>query len=324
MYITDSINQESNMFYVYVYKDPRPTKNQQVVYVGKGTGDRAWVHWKRRVKGNKGFGAFLALLRREKLEPLIELVKDKLDEAEAFYEEMRLIQTYGRRDLGTGTLFNLTDGGEGFSNVVRTDEWRQNLSIAHSTPEKISAYSEGQKRRWANPTFREQAVAAIRKALQDPEVIARREAGKAAFIHTEAFRQTMSKATSKMWQDPAYVEKVTQAQKEVQGTEEARANKSEASVATWADSTVRDKRTEGIKRSRTTDVSRQKTSEQSKAQWADPEYAAKQTANNKEIANRDEVKAAKKAAAKALWADPEWRAKMLAARKKRIDTTPTT
>ena len=312
------------MYYVYVYKDPRPTKNQQVVYVGKGIGDRAWYHWNKRVRGNKGFGAFLALLRQEKLEPIIEIVRDGLEEAEAFYEEVRLIEAYGRRDLGTGTLFNLTDGGEGLAGVIRTDEWRKNISEANSTPEKIALYSEGQKRRWANPLFREQTIAAIRKALQDPEVIARREAGKAAFIHTEAFRQTMSEATSKMWQDPAYVEKVTQAQKEVQGTDEARSRKSEASVATWADSTVRDKRTEGIKRSRTTAVSRQKTSEQSKAQWADPEYAAKQTANNKEIANRDEVKAAKKAAAKALWADPEWRAKMLAARKKRIDSHPNT
>ena len=311
------------MYYVYVYKDPRPTKNQQVVYVGKGIGDRAWYHWNKRVLGNKGFGAFLALLRQEKLEPIIEIVRDGLEEAEAFYEEMKLIELYGRRDIRTGTLFNLTDGGEGLSGVIRTDEWRENISKALSTDEQITRNMIASRERWANQAYKEKTVAAIRKALQDPEVIARREAGKAAFIHTEAFRQTMSEATSKMWQDPAYVEKVTQAQKEVQGTDEARSRKSEASVATWADSTVRDKRTEGIKRSRTTAVSRQKTSEQSKAQWADPEYAAKQTANNKEIANRDEVKAAKKAAAKALWADPEWRAKMLAARKKRIDSHPT-
>ena len=310
------------MFYVYVYKDPRPTKNQQVVYVGKGTGERAYQHWTQRVKHNKGFGAFLAVLRREKLEPIIEIVKDQLEEADAFYEEMRLIEIYGRRDLGKGTLFNLTDGGEGFRNAVRTDEWKQNISTALSTPEHISRNKTASLERWANREYREKTVAAIRKALQDPEVIARREAGKAAFIHTEAFRQTMSKATTKLWQDPDYVQKVTEAQKEVQGTEEARANKSETSKQTWTDSNVRDKRTEGIRQARKTKESKQKTSKQAKAQWANPEYAAKQTANNKEIANRNEVKAAKKAAAKALWADPLWRAKMLEARRKRIDTTP--
>lgn len=310
------------MYYVYIYKDPRPTKNQQVVYVGKGTGDRAWYHWKKRVRGNKGFGAFLALLRQEKLEPIIEIAREGLEEAEAFYEEMKLIEVYGRRDLGTGTLFNLTDGGEGLAGVIRTDEWRKNISESNSTPEKIALYSEGQKRRWANPTFREQTIAAIRKALQDPEVIARRESGKAAFIHTEAFRQTMSEATSKLWQDPSYVQKVTEAQKQVQGTEEARSMKSEASKRTWADIAVRDKRTESIKRSRKTELSKQKTRELSKAMWADPNYHAAQSANNKEIANREEVKAAKKAAAKALWADPVWREKMMAARKKRIDSHP--
>jgi hypothetical protein len=205
-------NQGANMYYVYIYKDPRPTKNQQVVYVGKGTGDRAWYHWKVKASHNKGFGAFLALLRREKREPIIEIIKDNLDEAEAFYEEMMMIEVYGRRDLGTGTLFNLTDGGEGTSGAIRTEEWRNKVKEVNSTPEKIALYSEGQKRRWANPTFREQTIAAIRKALQDPEVIARREAGKAAFIHTEAFRQTMSDATSKLWQDPDYVKKVTEAQ----------------------------------------------------------------------------------------------------------------
>ena len=310
------------MYYVYIYKDPRPTKNQQVVYVGKGTGNRAWYHWQKRVRGNKGFGAFLALLRQEKLEPIIEIAREGLEEAEAFYEEMKLIEVYGRRDLGTGTLFNLTDGGEGLAGVIRTDEWRKNISDANSTPEKIALYSEGQKRRWANPTFREQTIAAIRKALQDPEVIARREAGKAAFIHTEAFRQTMSDATSKLWQDLGYVQKVTEAQKQVQGTEEARSMKSEASKRTWADTAVRNKRTDGIKRSRSTNQSKQKTSDSAKAMWSDPNYHAMQAANNKEIANREEVKAAKKAAAKALWADPVWREKMMAARKKRIDSHP--
>ena len=309
------------MFYVYVYKDPRPTKNQQVVYVGKGMGDRAWYHWNKRIKHNKGFGAFLALLRREKLEPIIEIVKDGLDEAEAFYEEMALIALYGRRDLKTGTLFNLTDGGEGFSGAVRTEEWKNNISKSLLTEEQVSRNSSAARDRWANTEYREKTTAAIREALKNPEVIARREAGKAAFIHTEEFRQTMSAATSKMWEDPEYAEKVAAAQREAQGTPEARAIKSENSKKLWKEKS--ELISASIKAARSTDESKAKTSEQAKAQWADPEYAAKQTANNKEIANREEVKAAKRAASKALWADPEWRAKMLAARRKKIlDTSP--
>lgn len=303
------------MFYVYVYKDPRPSNNQRVVYVGKGTGDRAWQHWRKAVHRNKGFGNFLALLRRDKLEPIIEIVQDSLSEAEAFVEEMRLIELYGRRDLKTGYLFNLTAGGEGFADIVRTPEWAQNISEALSSDNHRSRQSAATTKLWANEEWRAKTTEAIRKALKDPEVIRRREEGKAAFIHTDEFRETMREATIKLWQDPDYKQKVAESQKAVQGTPEARAMKSEYSTKTWADPEVRNKRQKGIKTSRSTKESKAKTSAQSKAQWADPTYAAMQKANNKEIANRPEVKAAKSAASKARWADPEFRAKMSAARK---------
>jgi hypothetical protein len=311
------------MFYVYVYKDPRPTKNQQVVYVGKGMGDRMFYHWRKAVHHNKGFGALLALLRRNSLEPIIEQVAEFADEAEAFVEEMRLIALYGRRDLKSGTLFNLTDGGEGFSGAIRTEDWCQNISTALSTPEHRSRQSAAITACWASPAYRAKVTIAIRKALADPEVIARREAGKAAFVHTEEFRQTMSAATTKMWQDEGYADKVAKGQRKVQGTATAVARKSKASKKLWAEKGG--EMAGKIKAARGVDVSKAKTSAQAKAQWADPEYAAMQTANNREIANRAEVKAAKSAASKARWADPEWRAKMLAARAKNkpIDTPKT-
>lgn len=303
------------MFYVYVYKDPRPSNNRRVVYVGKGTGDRAWQHWRKAVHKNKGFGNFLALLRRDSLEPIVELVQENLSEAEAFVEEMRLIALYGRRDLKTGYLFNLTDGGEGFANIVRTEEWSKNISLGMLSPKTRAANSAGVLKRWANPEWRAKTTQAIREALKDPEVIRRREEGKAAFIHTDEFRETMRGATIKLWQNDSYKEKVITAQKAVQGTEEAREAKSIASIETWANPDIRNKRQSGIKKSRSSEISKAKTSRQAKSQWADPKYASKQTENNKEIANRPEVKAAKAAAAKAKWADPEWRAKMLEARK---------
>lgn len=300
------------MFYVYVYKDPRPTNNRRVVYVGKGMGSRMWDHWRKAVHKNKAFGNFLALLRRDNLEPIVEIATDNLDEAGAFVEEMRLIALYGRRDLKIGYLFNLTDGGEGFANIVRTTEWAENISAALSTPDQKSRNTEAAVKRWANPEYKAKTVAAIREALKDPEVIRRREEGKAAFIHTDEFRETMKNATIKLWQDPTYKQKVIAAQITAQNTPEALSTKSENSKALWQQQP--DKMAAGIKAARSTKESKAKTSAQAKAQWADPEYAAKQTANNQEIANRVEVKAAKAAAAKALWADPVWKAKMMAAR----------
>jgi hypothetical protein len=240
-------------------------------------------------------------------------VADNLDEASAFVEEIRLIATYGRRDLKAGYLFNLTDGGEGLSGALRTPEWRANMSAVMSTPEMKNKYSEANKIRWADPDYRAKTTEAIREALKDPGVIARREAGKAAFVDTPEFRAVISRATSKMWEDPEYFEKVHAAQVVAQNRPEVAAKRSVASIKRWE--SVGDKMASAIKKARNTDASKAKTSAQAKAQWADPGYAAKQTANNKEIANREDVKAAKKAAAKALWADPVWRVKMLEARK---------
>jgi hypothetical protein len=303
------------MFYVYVYKDPRPTKNLQVVYVGKGNGDRMYVHWRKRVHNNKGFGALLALLRKTGLEPVIEKVAEYADEAEAFAEEMRLIAVYGRRDLKTGTLFNLTDGGEGTIGAIRTDEWRDSIRAAHMAPSYAAENSARMKALWATPEYRSRVVEKIRAALKDPDVHARRENAKAVAMQTPEFREAMRNAANANWADTAYVAKVVEGQRKVQGTPEARARKSTNSAAGWADAEVRHKRQKGIKEARSSEVSRAKTSAQVKARWSDPEYAQKQATFNKEMAGRPEVRAAKAAAAKALWADPEWKAKMMEARK---------
>jgi hypothetical protein len=304
------------MFYVYTYRDTRPSKNLQVIYVGKGQGRRAWAHWEKAVHKNRGFGAVLAKLRQLGLAPLITIVKEFDDEADAFVEEIRLIAELGRRDLGTGTLFNMTDGGDGTAGALRTTEWLENMSAAMSTLAMKNKYSEANRRRWADPEYRAKTTAAIREALQDPGVIARREAGKAAFVDTPEFRAVMARATTKMWEDPAYFEKVRASQLIAQNRPEVAAKRSVVGVKRWQ--TMGDTMAASIKAARSTAESKAKTSAQAKAQWSDPEYAAKQTANNQEIANRAEVKAAKAAAAKALWADPEWKAKMLAARKKKV------
>jgi hypothetical protein len=300
------------MFYVYVYKDPRPTKNLQVVYVGKGTGDRLYAHWRKRVHNNKAFGAFLALLRKLDLDPVIEQVAEFQDEAEAFAEEMRLIAVYGRRDLKTGTLFNLTDGGEGFAGAVRTEEWAGNISAALSTPEQASRNAEAAKARWQDPTYRERVVARIREAMKDPEVHARREAAKAAFNQTPEFKETMRKVAAANWESDEYVARVVDGQRKVQGTAEARRVKSENSKRLWAEKGV--VIAASIQKARATPEAKAKTAAQSKARWADPELAARMSAAAKKTANDPAVKAAKAAATKARWADPEWRAKMSAAR----------
>lgn len=52
----------------------------------------------------------------------VEILKDNISWEEACELEMLTITTYGRKDLGTGPLVNMTDGGEGTLNIVKTEE----------------------------------------------------------------------------------------------------------------------------------------------------------------------------------------------------------
>jgi hypothetical protein len=84
-----------NDFYVYAYlrTDDSP------YYVGKGRGKRAWADHKH-IKVPSDPARIILLLTG-------------LTEARAFSMERVLIAFYGRKDLGSGILVNLTDGGEG-------------------------------------------------------------------------------------------------------------------------------------------------------------------------------------------------------------------
>ena len=109
-----------NDFYVYVHK--RATDGT-IFYVGKGSNNRSKIKAKRNklwrnVVNKHGY--------------IVEHIADNLTEAEALKFESVLIEQLGRRDIGTGPLVNMTDGGEGLSGVVRTSETRNKIRQAHT------------------------------------------------------------------------------------------------------------------------------------------------------------------------------------------------
>jgi hypothetical protein len=108
--------------YVYVYVDP---ERGVPIYVGKGRGARANKHLRRA--DNLQLRNRLIALRAMGLEPTISILPMASD-AEALAEERRLIAFCGRRDLGTGSLYNRTDGGEGASGMVVSAETRRQIS----------------------------------------------------------------------------------------------------------------------------------------------------------------------------------------------------
>jgi hypothetical protein len=97
--------------YLYLREDNTP------YYVGKGKNKRAYVKSKH--------GA----IHPPKDKSKIVILHINLTEEQAFEVERTLISIYGRKDLGTGILHNRTDGGEGTSGHVKTQEWIDNHKL---------------------------------------------------------------------------------------------------------------------------------------------------------------------------------------------------
>jgi hypothetical protein len=226
------------MFYVYVYRDPRPSKNNQPVYVGKGTGDRDLSHWSKG-SHNKPFQDFLSHLKRRGLVAAPERVFETEVEAEAFAKEIELIALYGRRNLQTGTLFNLTDGGEGASGAIRSAAEKQ-ITQYHATlnwkdpvyQEKVAA---GQRAVQGTPEARALKSENSAAAWANPEVRTKRQDGIKRSRSTDESKAKTSAQAKAQWSDPEYAAKQTANNQEIANRAEVKAAKAAAAKALWAD-----------------------------------------------------------------------------------------
>jgi hypothetical protein len=106
----------------YVYRHIRLDKNEPF-YIGIGCKknyERAYqIKSERR---NMLWGKIFS-----KTTIKIEIILDNLTKSQASEKEKEFIKLYGRKDLNTGTLCNMTDGGDGIWNCIRSEETKEKL-----------------------------------------------------------------------------------------------------------------------------------------------------------------------------------------------------
>jgi len=204
-------------FYAYVHARPDTTDSSGVFYVGKGRGKR----FRALPARNRYHGFVLAKHGAENvLTSKIECSSDDI----AFELERGLIKCLRRAGA---ELTNMTDGGDGTSGHVVTEEG-------------LARRSEGMKARWADPEERERLRASIRAAniesWADPETRANRANAMKGHRKTmtseavEARRKNLEKART-----PEAQAKFAEAVKDQWSDPAQKAKHSDGMRAAWKD-----------------------------------------------------------------------------------------
>ena len=133
-----------NIYYVYQYlrEDMTP------YYIGKGKDNRI----------NEAHNVALPIKERR------VMIAENLSEQEAFDLEIELIAKYGRKDLGTGILRNQTDGGDGASGNIHSEESKQKMRD-YALKREYKKKEEG----WEYPESARKAISEMQKGVPKPK-----------------------------------------------------------------------------------------------------------------------------------------------------------
>lgn len=108
----------------YVYRHIRLDKNVPF-YIG--IGNKKCFYRAFEINDKKRNLIWNKIYKKTKIK--IEILFENISKEDAFLKEKEFIKLYGRIDLNTGTLCNLTDGGDGIWNCKRSDETKLKLRM---------------------------------------------------------------------------------------------------------------------------------------------------------------------------------------------------
>lgn len=143
----------------YLYRHIRKDKDEPF-YIGVGTKGKKhynslWMKYRRANSKNRRNPIWNKIVKKS--EYIVEILLESDNYDFILQKEIEFIKLYGRIDLGTGILSNLTDGGEGVIGriyVPPTVETRQKMSasqkrrppMSEETKRKVSEANKGRKR----------------------------------------------------------------------------------------------------------------------------------------------------------------------------------
>ncbi len=186
------------MYYVYSYL----REDYSPYYIGKGSGKRAYTKGPKEVKPP-----------RDKSRVII--IKSNLTEEESFLLEKLYILMFGRIDLGTGILRNKSDGGDGASGAIRSEETREKLRQANLGKKRPKEVGEKISKALFGRKLSEEMKAKLRaghKGRTCTEEHKRKVSeAKKGFRHTEEAKQKMSVSKRGKSLSPEHVEKISKA-----------------------------------------------------------------------------------------------------------------
>jgi group I intron endonuclease len=110
----------------YIYRHIRPDTNE-VFYIGKGN-TFSKSHSNRAYEKHRRNKWWQNIVSKNNGNYKVEILFECETEDEVNKKEIEFIELYGRKDLGKGTLVNLTNGADGSVGVVVSKETRLKLS----------------------------------------------------------------------------------------------------------------------------------------------------------------------------------------------------
>lgn len=240
--------------YVYLFRfDGVPA------YVGKGSKDRLRDHERAALHHRKKtrFQSVLAGAIRRGVHVSVEVLADGMTNDEANACEIGLIAGFGRLDLGNGTLFNHTAGGDGLTRedairIFSNPKTRRKLLRARRRTARDPLYRArlalAQRRGWADPKQRPKRLAILRANIARPGVRAKMVATCAVTNSRPDVHARRSAAAKALHQDPEYRQKLCTALRRAARRPKRKAQLRQQMIERNRDPEYTRRRLEGIQR----------------------------------------------------------------------------